>query len=165
MGSRTRVKCHQNPQTGRYANCQSWWSILHGFSVYRLLGIRVRQPHRRLVWKQVEIRFFRIHGLSFSQLVEDDGSLTSILKSSRLWYLPSIICACGWMGGQSMRNVEGQTAWFTQYRARESLGKYLGWDQTDVMWYVLNTDLYIHAFYYSPLANDALNVKQFVLLL
>lgn len=99
--------------------------------------------------------------LSFPQLLEDDGSLTSILKSSRLWYLPSIICAGGWMGGRSMRNVEGQAAWFTQDGARESLGKYLGRDQTDVMWYVLNTDLYIRAFYCYLLANHALSVQLF----
>lgn len=134
-------KSRENLKTGRQWNCQSSRSILHGLTVYRLLGIRVRQPRCRLVRQYEEIGFFQMHGLSFPQLVENDGSLTSILKSSRLWYLPSIICACGWMGGRSLRNVEGQTAWFTQYRARESLGKYLGRDQTDVMWYVLNTDL------------------------
>lgn len=144
MGSRIntiQVKCHQELKTVGCLNCPSSVSSLYGRPAYWPSGIRVRQPGGRFVWRKVEIRFFGMHGLSFPQLVEDDGSLTSILKSSRLWYLPSIIWAGGWMGGQSMRNVEGQTGWFTQYRARESLGKYLGRDQTHVVWYILNTDL------------------------
>lgn len=119
---------------------QSWkkgcsWKSWLCVAGRRVLGVRLRCGGP--VWKSGSFRC----AAPFPLLVENGGGLTSILKSSRLWYLPSIICACGWMGGRSMRNVEGQTAWFTQHRAWESLGKYLDWDQTDVMWHVLNTDL------------------------
>lgn len=51
INTKIQVKCQQN--LGHYWTLliasQSSGSILHGFSVHRLLGIRVRQPHHRLV--------------------------------------------------------------------------------------------------------------------